>query len=175
VVGRGLVLVGGGSGGEEEAGGAGELGLAVDQKGSLGGDLVAGGEAGADDVEVVAVFVFEAGAEGERGEGETGVALGVAGGDFPGDVANAGGEYRGFGNENELAPRGAIGGVGGLEVFAKSDLKTGVDQTAGGEKGAGSGEVDADLAGAVGGVDLGGDTSDGGFDLRERAGVVAFD
>jgi len=34
---------GGGAEGEEEAGGAGELGLAVDEEGSLGGDFVAGG------------------------------------------------------------------------------------------------------------------------------------
>jgi hypothetical protein len=158
--GRGSVLVWGwggyGAGGEEEAGGAGELGLGVDQEKTLGGDLVAGAEAGADDVDIAAGLVFEARAEGEGGDFETDSAVGFASGDAPGDVTDAGGEDGGFGDEGERGGR-----FGGLQVRSERGFEPGVDKTAGEQAAVGIAEVQVDLAGAEVGIELGSDPSNG--------------
>ena len=113
----------------------GELGLAVDKECALGGDLVARAEAGADDVEIVAVFVLESRAEGEGGEVKANASIAFAAGDFPCNVAHAGGEHGGLGNESEGTPGGTVGGIGGLEIGGEGGLDAGVDERAGKEVG----------------------------------------
>jgi hypothetical protein len=85
------------AGGKEQARGAGELGLAVDQEHALGGDFVPGSRSGAHDKEVVAGFVLEPRAEGERREFETQPTVRLALGHPPGHIAHARGETAVFG------------------------------------------------------------------------------
>ena len=143
------------------------MGLAVDEEGALRRDFVAGGEAGADDVVVLAVGGFEAGAEGERGECEGEAAVVFFSGYAPGDVADAGGENSGFGDEGD--GRGLFGGE---EVGVEGGGEAGVDEAADEEAVVGIGEMEVDLAGADLGVEFGGNPSDGGDDVGERAAVV---
>ena len=116
---------------------------------------------------VLAVGGFEAGAEGERRECEGEAAVVFFSGYAPGDVADAGGENSGFGDEGD--GRGVFGGE---EVGVEGGGEAGVDEAADEETVIGIGEMEVDLAGADLGVEFGGNPGDGGGDIGERAAVV---
>lgn len=105
--------------GEKQARRAGELSLAVDQETALRGDLVAGFQPGADDVEIVPGFVLDPRTERERSEFEAQAAVTLALGKAPGDVADAGREHGRLGHERE-----ARGGRGGGRI---RDIEIGPD------------------------------------------------